>query len=237
MPDLDCPFRESRTNFTEKWSHPVTVGATRRGWSGQQMMALQCDNSQCQLIIGGILARDGLIHDYWPRSYSGKVFPDVPEHIGAAASEAYLARSAGAPRAAIAMARAVVEATAKDHGIVKGDLMDKIDALAKAGEISEHMREAAHEIRFAGNEIAHGDLAEQAIVTDDADEILGLMDAILLRVYQEPAQVEHVRERRKSRLGAEYVHARPATLSRPSPHQQQGQTFSVVAWRRGKEPT
>jgi hypothetical protein len=166
------------------------------------MQGLQCDNSQCQMIIGGILATDGLIHDYWPRSYSGKAFPDVPEHIGAAACEAYLARSAGAPRAAIAMARAVVEATAKDHGILKGSLMDKIDARAKAGEISEHMREAAHEIRFAGNEIARGDLAEQAIVTDDADEILGLMDAILLRVYQEPAQVEHVRERRKSRLAA-----------------------------------
>jgi hypothetical protein len=202
MPDLDCPFCKSRTNFTEKWSYPIPIGAVRRGWSGQIMQGLQCDNSQCQMIIGGILATDGLIHDYWPRSYSGKAFPDVPEHIGAAASEAHLALSAGAPRAAIAMARAVVEATAKDHGILKGNLMDKIDTLAKADEISEHMREAAHEIRFAGNEIAHGDLAEQAIVTDDADETLALMDAILLRVYQEPAQVEHVRERRKSRQAA-----------------------------------
>jgi hypothetical protein len=153
------------------------------------------------MIIGGILATDGLIHEYWPRSHGGIAFPHV-EHIGAAASEAHLALSAGAPRAAIAMARAVVEATAKDHGILKGNLMDKIDTLAKADEISEHMREAAHEIRFAGNEIAHGDLAEQAIVTDDADEILALMGAILLRVYQEPAQVEHVRERRKSRQAA-----------------------------------
>jgi Domain of unknown function (DUF4145) len=80
--------------------------------------------------------------------------------------------------------------------------MDKIDALAKAGEISEHMREAAHEIRFAGNEIAHGDLAEEPITSDDARDVLDLMDAILLRVYQEPAQVEHVRERRKSRQAA-----------------------------------
>jgi hypothetical protein len=203
MPDLDCPFCESKTNFTQVWQGPLPLGAKTQGWTGQVQLALQCDNSQCQMVIGAILGTDGLIGTtYWPRSYSRKSFPDVPEHIGAAASEAYLARSAGAPRAAIAMARAVVEATAKNHGIVKGNLMDKIDALAKAGEISEHMREAAHEIRFAGNEVAHGDLAEQAIVTDDADEILGLMDAILLRVYQEPAQVEHVRERRKSRLAA-----------------------------------
>jgi hypothetical protein len=154
------------------------------------------------MIIGGILATDGLIHDYWPRSFGGKEFPDVPGQIGAAANEAHLALCAGAPRAAIAMARAVVEATAKSHGVVKGKLMEKIDALAEAGKISEHMRDAAHEIRFAGNEVAHGDLAEEPVMADDARDILDLMDAILLRVYQEPAQVEHVRERRKARTAA-----------------------------------
>jgi len=61
-----------------------------------------------------------------------------------------------------------------------------------------HMRDAAHAIRFAGNEAAHGDLAEEPITPTN------LMDAIaiLLRVYQEPAQVEHVRERRKARSAA-----------------------------------
>ena len=203
MPDLQCPFCKSRTNFTDVWRfQSVPVGAVQRGWNGQIMEALQCDNSQCQMIIGGILATDGLIHEYWPRSLGGKEFPDVPEQIGAAANEAHLALSAGAPRAAIAMARAVVEATAKAHGIVKGRLMEKIDKLAEAGEISQHMRTAAHEIRFAGNEVAHGDLAEEPITADDAKDVLDLMDAILLRVYQEPAQVEHVRERRKARSGS-----------------------------------
>ena len=61
------------------------------------------------------------------------------------------------------------------------------------------MKEAAHEIRFAGNEIAHGDLAEQPIQADDAVEVLELMDAILLRVYQEPAQVAQLRARREAR--------------------------------------
>ena len=100
------------------------------------------------------------------------------------------------------MARAVLEATAKDQGVVKGNLMEKIDALAEAGKISEHMRDAAHEIRFAGNEVAHGDLAEEPITADDAKDVLDLMDAILLRVYQEPAQVEQVRERRRARSGS-----------------------------------
>ena len=68
MPDLHCPFCESRTNFTDVWRfQSVPIGAVQRGWNGQIMEALQCDNSQCQMIIGGILATDGLIHDYWPR--------------------------------------------------------------------------------------------------------------------------------------------------------------------------
>ena len=198
MPDLDCPFCESRTNFTERWNFgAMPVGATKRKWPGQNMMALQCDNSHCQMIIGGIYNDRGFIDPYWPPSYGGKAFPDVPEHIGAAANEAHVALSAGAPRAAIAIARAVVEATAKAHNVVKGNLMQKIDKLAEAGDISEHMRTAAHEIRFAGNEVAHGDLAEEPITADEAREVLDLM-----AVYQEPAQVEHVRERRKARSGS-----------------------------------
>ena len=157
------------------------------------------------MIIGGILGTDGLIHDYWPRSYSGKAFPDVPEHIGAAANEAHVALSAGAPRAAIGMARAVVEATAKQHGITTGNLMSKIDKLAERGVISELMQEAAHEIRFAGNDAAHGDLAAQGITREDAEEVLDLMEEILHRVYQEPVRVERVRKRREERREVEAV--------------------------------
>lgn len=95
----------------------------------------------------------------------------------------------------------MVEATAKDHGIDKGMLDKKIEAMARQGVISEAMKDAADEIRFAGNEVAHADLAEEPITADDAKEVLELMDAILTRVYQEPRQVEPVRERRKERKG------------------------------------
>lgn len=73
--------------------------------------------------------------------------------------------------------------------------------MAEAGIISSAMKEAADEIRFAGNEVAHADLAEEPIMAEDAAEILELMDAMLTRVYQEPKQVERVRERRKARKG------------------------------------
>jgi hypothetical protein len=110
-----------------------------------------------------------------------------------------LALGANAPRASVAMARSTIESTAKDQGVVKGNPESKIDQLAKDGHISEAMRLAAHEIRFAGNEAAHGDLVDEVISIDDAAEIIDLMDAVLERVYQEPARVARVRANREAR--------------------------------------
>jgi hypothetical protein len=74
--------------------------------------------------------------------------------------------SAGSPIGAAVVARAVVEeAVAKDHGVAKGDLKTKIDRLHADGHITETMRAAATEIRFAGNEAARGDVA--AVVTEE----------------------------------------------------------------------
>jgi hypothetical protein len=61
------------------------------------------------------------------------------------------------------------------------------------------MKEAAHEIRFAGNEVAHGDLVAEPLGKEDAEEIVSLMDTILERVYQEPAQVARIRQQRENR--------------------------------------
>lgn len=151
-------------------------------------------------VVGGY-TKGSDVMDWWPKHVGGKKFPDVPDHIASAADEAHQCLSIGAHRGAIALARAVVEATAKDHEITKGMLDKKIDEMAKAGVISDAMKDAAHEIRFAGNEVAHADLAEESITKEDAEEVLELMDAILTRVYQEPAQVAKVRARRQERRG------------------------------------
>ena len=99
----------------------------------------------------------------------------------------------------------VVEATAKDKDIPGRNIRDKIEGLAAGGHISESMREAAHEIRFAGNEAGHGDLVE-TISVEEAAEVVELMDAILERVYQEPAKVARVRASREARKNREVGH-------------------------------
>ncbi|MEU8897999.1 DUF4145 domain-containing protein [Nocardia sp. NPDC048505] len=95
---------------------------------------------------------------WFPERAVGKEFRDVPLEIASAATEATECLSMKHYRAAVILARAVVEATAKDKGVHKGQISQKIDDLHAAGLIRDHTREAAHEIRFLANEMAHGDL-------------------------------------------------------------------------------
>jgi hypothetical protein len=139
-----------------------------------------------------------LIREYWPTK-AKKDFPDVPERIAATASEAHICLGAGSPHGAVALARAVVESVAKDKGIHRGHLQSKIDELHQKSLISYDMKEAAHEIRFAGNEAAHGDLVAEPLGIEDAKIIVSFMDNILDQVYQGPARVEQMRSRRKER--------------------------------------
>lgn len=196
---LICPFCQTLATFRDVWSSSYSPPYLRGiGLAVTEMSAVQCPNDLCHMIVT-VARQDSFVLRHWPVRAGGKAFPDVPEHIAATADEAHQCQSIGAYRGAVALARAVVEATAKERGVAKGNLMEKIDALAKQGAISDAMKDAAHEIRFAGNEVAHGDLAEQPLGTEDAEEVVALMDAILLRVYQEPAQVARVREKREAR--------------------------------------
>ncbi|MGS2807999.1 DUF4145 domain-containing protein [Nocardia sp. MW-W600-9] len=125
-------------------------------------------------------------------------FPDVPAHIGDAAKEATGCMSVGHYRAAVLLARSVVEATAKDLGITTGRLATKIDAMHSAGRIREHTKDAAHEIRFLGNEMAHGDFATE-VDSEEAEDVLNLMSELLDEVYQGPARLDKKRQARLAR--------------------------------------
>lgn len=136
-----------------------------------------------------------------PANALGKDFPDVPAHIAAAASEAHTCHSVNAYRAAILMARAVVEATAKDKGVVTGTLAAKIAKLEKDGFVRALVRETADEIRFLGNDMAHGDFVTDVDEVDSAD-VLAFMDEVLEEVYQAPARVNARQVERAARKAA-----------------------------------
>lgn len=131
-----------------------------------------------------------------PKNIVHKSYDDVPSHIAEAASEAHQCLSFGALRGAVQLARSVVEATAKEKGITSGTLASKINAMHSGELIRPHVRDAAHEIRYLGNEMAHGDFVVD-VSAEAAEEVVGLMDEILLEVFQSPARVE---KRRQARL-------------------------------------
>lgn len=133
-----------------------------------------------------------------PAQGVGKRFDDVPTDIGQAASEAYACYSIGSYRAATLLARAVVEATAKDKGHTKGSLVSKIQALEEARTINPSLAEAAHEIRLMGNNMAHGDFMEP-VSEEDCDDLLDFMSSLLEEVYQRPTILARRKQQRQER--------------------------------------
>jgi hypothetical protein len=198
MTTRTCPHCHILSHFTIGWTaeHYENENDPAESFT---VFIEQCDS--CGMPICGAYPPDAEEGDEiaWPTAVARTNYPDVPTEIAGAAREAHQALAALAPRASVVMARATLEATAKDKGITKGNLDSKIEQLTKAGLISEDMKEAAHEIRFAGNEAAHGDILAESISVGEATEIVDLMDAILERVYQEPAKVARVRASRLAR--------------------------------------
>ena len=115
-------------------------------------------------------------------------YPGVPEQIASAASEAYACMSARAHRAAILIARSVIEATAEDNGVTGKNLLTMIDLMETAGLIRPHVRDGAHEIRSLGNHMAHR-IAAMPVEEADASMTVGLMDDVLEEVYGSKARV------------------------------------------------
>lgn len=136
-----------------------------------------------------------------PAQALGKDFRDVPGHIAAAASEAHTCHSVNAYRSAILMARSVVEATAKEKGITRGSLADKIDGLLAKGFVREMVKDTAHEIRFLGNDMAHGDFVTDVSAVESED-VLAFMDEVLDEVFQSPARLDARRAERLARAAA-----------------------------------
>jgi hypothetical protein len=133
--------------------------------------------------------------EWLPRYGEVQHFADVPDHIAQAASEATLCLSVGAYRAVGALARAVIEATAKDKGIATGKLVSKINALEAAGHIRAHTRDVAHEIRHFGNDMAHGDFADP-VSKEEAEAVVTLMSEVLDEVFRAPARLDRVKAAR-----------------------------------------
>ncbi|MCQ1579316.1 DUF4145 domain-containing protein [Streptomyces parvus] len=171
------------------------------------MSAFRCPNENCERLSIGwaplYKRASGTPKDQLPRTsleweptkIRRPAFPDVPKEIAATASEAHACLSIGAARGAVALARAVVEATAKAKGITVRNIAPKITAMRDQGIISPLTEQTSHQIRKDGNSIAHGDIGEESMPLDDAEAILHFMDTLLDEVFQRPAKLKRLSER------------------------------------------
>ena len=137
-----------------------------------------------------------------PRRTESREFEDVPEHIAQTATEATLCLSVGAYRAVGSLARAVIEATAKDKGAQGRDLRLGIDALRDADHIREHTKGQAHQVRHFGDGMAHGDFVEPT-AKEEAEEVIDLMAEVLDEVYRSPARLQRRRDARLAKKAAD----------------------------------
>ena len=176
------------------------------------MQAYTCDG--CCVISVGVASRDYVLRqeycpedffsrdlprvEWFPQVPLGRDFGDVPPFIADAASEAYKCQSVGAFRAAVLLARTVIEATCKDKDITQGTLKQKIDGLEKSRLINPTLADLSHQVRLTGNEMAHGDL-DAAIDAEDCDDLLEFMSALLEEIYQRPISLARRQELNRQR--------------------------------------
>lgn len=128
-------------------------------------------------------------------------YPDVPDRIASAAREAWVSHAHGAEIAACAVARAVVESSAKTLDVDVFGIEAKIDELAEQGLIWGDLVESAHVVRQFGNDAAHGDLIEPPSHEETRD-VLDIMDELLHQLFTTPARSERLRASRGERRRA-----------------------------------
>ncbi|WP_081618271.1 DUF4145 domain-containing protein [Mycobacterium sp. 155] len=165
---------------------------------GQSIAIGRTDERGARGIAGYFESARGKDLLWRPSATDTKDYPHVPVHIGEAATEAYECHSSEHYRGAIMLARAVIEATAKNKGITSGTLFSKIESLASAGLIRGVIKDAAHGVRELGNEMAHGDFVDP-ITAEESELVIQLMGEILNDVYQSPAVIAQAQQAAQTR--------------------------------------
>lgn len=213
MPKHTCPFCALIVHMTIKWGEydhstghgqfAASCDQCGRLSTGAYISTPSASRNDATTDLSSVLAtvKAGTVRVWHPKHGVAPTIPDVPEVIENAAKEAHSNLAVGHTMSSLMMARAVIEACAKEKGIEKGRLVDKIDQLQHRGIIREHITEAAHELRHAGNDMAHGDFGDIPD-PDDAAAFIEIMGEVLNEVFQSPARTARLKADRESRKAA-----------------------------------
>jgi hypothetical protein len=188
MPRLTCPYCRVFANFTgvHGWSSDI------RGRGSVSYSVWRCD--YCRRPILGEVSPSGDPHDQHPKYVPDPKLPDVPEQIAEDAREAFRCFAVESYRATAAMARRALQAAAFEKGAPDKPLIEQIDWLATNGQITEQMKDVAHQIRLGGNLGAHPDRDGLRDVDQaSARAILGFLRDFFRYVYEIPASLDRLK--------------------------------------------
>lgn len=158
----------------------VLYMAMRCGGCGRGGLAVVHDNGQ---------VHDGLLEDFFPACVGNAKIPDdVPQDIQKEYREGETCAAYGAYRAGSALMRSVLEKVLKASGYTKGNLKEKIIAIATDGLITENRRDRAHENRELGNDVLHDDW--RLVTPDEFEAAHHYTQRILEDLYDDRPSVE-----------------------------------------------
>jgi len=202
MAKMVCPLCSSPTPST-----PVTIVATwvdylQQSYRLQKGLATAVTSEtpgqptygimQCQACGNRFVAKQDAPGD-WVSVYPiphREVAKEIPGPIRSEFEEAHLCFAVGAYRGCLSMCEASLEAMWR-HQKAAGlkDLKDK-------GIISPRLFDQATEVRLWAN-VAKHKLVDQPVSREDAEELLGYLEAVLDAVYVQPARLTALRQKRE----------------------------------------
>ncbi|HET6841816.1 MAG TPA: DUF4145 domain-containing protein [Candidatus Angelobacter sp.] len=182
-----CPDCDAITSFDTKGHSGTTLGTViidrSHQYGGQMYSRILWQFFRCNVCSRGAVGKIhdngnsqmAILGDFFPSAIEKAVLPpSVPQDIVCEFRESELDATQGAYRSASALLRSVLEKTLKKNGYdeveIKANsgspkkstkLIDRIDAAAEDGVITETRRKKAHEnIRVLGNDVLHDDWRE-----------------------------------------------------------------------------
>lgn len=151
-------------------------------------------------------------------SWIPKRMEGLPDAVASCLHEAQMCFSVGAWNATAVLVRRAVEECCREKGAKKWKLEQKIDELAATNVITSQLRDWAHEVRFIGNDGAHGSKSTKTadpskqdydefeptvipldVTEEDAKAAIAFADELFKYVYVMPARIK---QRKDAKLAA-----------------------------------
>jgi hypothetical protein len=179
-----CPWCESRAA-----GPAIQVAYGMHNGKGQTTYSAKCVNPGCGcgmllLYEGQMQANTPMEMTVIPPARSTYAPPGVPTAMAKDFREATDSRAAGFLFGASLVGRRVLQAAVRSVVGEKVNLRAEIDAVP-ADILHKTLKEAAHQVRFTGNDAAHVD----DVTPDEVDDLLTFVEEVLHGIFVAPARV------------------------------------------------